>query len=397
MISIDGKPTRFKSKDIAWTNGGAGEAVFDNSFIPDQGPNGGVMVIDRIIENGLMNLTAATAVIQGEDLYRVFRYTTLTMVDGEKRVDAVPGDALRLINFAHLGAEATIEHQDFAISTGNVTVTAVVPLAKPFAFEPDDYSLPAYLMREHRIGMAQSTDLSLGASVVTVNSGSYWLIAECREEFGAIEHAVDCWSVQEFDTSTSGTIPVNGRAQDLYLFVKGASGGASLANVTDVFIPNIYAQPLLKHDLQQAYARARGQATNSFSTVGDPRSTDPFVASASGTLRAIAPLLCEGDKAHDAPESRTIQVKCTLGGALSLLMVVRATKRITAAHTALVKRMHRTNGMQVKTSGKTRRGTHEWTPDQLAYLPKKHYTVGRLSDGKAGRVPTRLFSGRAVA
>lgn len=390
MITRDAAPLRYKSKSIAWSNSGRGDATFDASFIPDQGPNGGVIVIDRIVVHADLNLTVATATTQGEDLYRAFRYVTVSQVDGEKRYDQVSGDSLRLVNYAMLGADATIEHTDFAAGTGDQKCTAVIPLSKPFAFEPDDYALPAYLLREVKIGMAQGSDMSLGSSVVTVNSGDYWIIAECHEEFGVVQHAVDTISELDFDTASSGTMPVNGRPHDLFLFVRGADGGASLANLTDVFIPtgNIYDQPyLLDPDLKQHYARLRGQATNGTSATGAARSTDPFVGS---TTRACAALLAHGTKAWEMPEVKSLLVKTTLGGALSLRMIARATKRKTGALKKLIMETHGVNASYIKTSGKTRRNLGDWSPEQAAYMPEKFIRVSR--GGK--RESVRLFAGR---
>lgn len=391
----DAAPLYYKSKDIQWVSPGAGEAKFDGSFIPLQGPNGGVVVIDRIFLTARFNLTVATATTQGEDLKRIFRYVNLTQVDGEKRVDQLPGDALRICEYAFAGAECVKEHQDFAAGTADVVIQAIVPLAKEYQYAADDTSLPGYMFQQLAIGMAQGTDMSLGTSVVTVNSGSYSITAMCHEEFAPVLHAVDCISLLEFDTTTAGTLPVNGRPHDLFLYVRGQNGGASLANLTDVFIPtmNLYSEPFLKEELQQQYEVARGCAPNLFSTKGNPVRTDPFVASATGTLRAVAALLSAGHKVWERPEVKNLQVKTTLAGSLTpIVMIGRTMKRKSDALRDLLKSTHRVNASYIKTEGKSRRNHTDWTPEQAAYLPEKFFAVERRA-GKLARVPTKLFSG----
>jgi len=392
MYKPSSAPLLYTSKAIDWSDGGRGEAVFDSSFIPNVGPTGGIVVIDRIALHARLTVTVADAALAGEDVYRAIRNVTLLQVDGEKRFDQISGDSLRDISYAQLGASATHEHQDVAIGAGTtIEVTACLPLAKPFAFADDDTSLPAYLMRELKLGMAQNTDMSVGGATVTVTAGSYWVIAECREEHGVVHHSLDCWTERAFDTSDSGTIAVNGRPQDLYLTVRGANGGASLADLREVFIPtvNIYASPLLKSpDLQQYYARARHVATNAFATKGNPLTTDPFVAARTGTLRAVAALLVNGHKVWEAPEVKNLLVKTTLDNPLALRILCRATKRKTAAMRDLIMSTHKVSQSYLKTHGKTARNYRDWDPAEAAYLPEKFI---RVANGRS--VPFAFFEG----
>ncbi len=393
MKNILASVLSYKSKEIPWVTGGRGDATFDGSFIPERGPNGGVLVIDRFVAHGSLSITVADAALQGEDIYKAFRKVTLTQQDGEQRYSELKGDSLRIVSYAFEGGDSTHEHQDIAIS-GPVTVSisAAIPLSKPYDFEPDDTALPSYMFNELKIGMAQDADLSTGAPTVTVHSGSYWVIAECHEEMAAVHHAVDTIFEQDFDTAASGTLSVNGRLQDLFLFVRGVNGGASLANLTSATIPteNILPVSMLRTpDLSQSYARKRGGATNLFSTKGNPLRTDPFVASDTGTMRAVAVLLSQGNKVWEGPDVKNVMVKTELAGALSLTMIARATKRKSRAAAQLVQKKHSVNASYIKTAGKTRRNHTQWSPDQAAYLPEKYFNV----DGNGRELPTKLFSG----
>lgn len=388
LESMKAAPSYYKSKTLAWSTPGNGDYVWDNSFIPVQGPNGGINVIDRIVVHGAVNRTVGTAVLLGEDAYRIARRTTITQKDGEKRFSDVFGDACRLISYAHNGSASTHEHQDEAVDTSDMNVTVALPLAKIYSHSEDDTSLPAWMLDEVRVAQPTNADLSIGTSVVTLVTGTFWLIAECHEERTPVLHAVDSWTQNDTETTTAGTIQVNGRLKDLYLMVRGATGGASLANITDAKIDQLQQSPLLRMpDLNQIYNRARGGATNLFSTKGNPLRTDPFQVSDSGTMRALAVLLATGDKVWEGPEQRTALLRLSLGGALTpITMISRATRRKTKIGREMIMDLHKCNASVIVTSGKTKRQHKEWDPIQAAYMPEEFYRT----DGR----PVKLFSGQ---
>lgn len=369
-----------KGADRVWANSGRGEAKWDPTAlgVPPRGPNKGIVVIDRVTLHGTLNLTVATATLQGEDKYRAFRTINLKQVDQVKRIDGITGDAARLISYAHNGPELTHEHPDLAASTADVYVTCCIPLAKPYSFEYDDFSLPQEHFLELAVGLAQGADMSLGTSVVTVNSGTYWVVCDWHEEMSIVQHAVDTWKQQDFDTSATGTFQTGGRLQDMFLFVRGANGGASLANLTDAFIPQIMDTALLREpDLKQAYARARFAATNLSSTKGNPLRTDPFIAADGGTHRALALMIATGSKCFDGRESKAELIKTTLAGALSLTMVGRTTLRKSDDIRNIVTRTHDVNTSYIKSADKTRRNIGDWPEELRSYLPEKFQKVDR--------------------
>lgn len=387
MNNNDAATLYYKSKEVPWTSG-AGTAVFKNSFIPARGPNGGMLMIRNLALHATLNITPTVATLQGEDRYRAFRTVDLKAVGGVKRLDGISGDALRLISYAHLGAQGTHEHQDMAAGGGaaDYKFTAVVPLSKPWAYDPDDTALPSDFFEELRVGMALGTDMSLGATIV-VNSGTYYVIAECYESMAVVLPAQDVWRQVDLATTASldGEIDTGGRLQDLYIYVPGANGGQTLANLTEAGIQHLMDFRLLKDpDLKHAYSRARGAATNLFSTKGNPLRTDPFVASDSGTLRALAVKITTGSKVWDGPEHTKETLKLAISAALPAAgrIIARFTIPKSEAQRAIIMRNHDKNASYYKTRDKSRRDLATWPESLGRYIPEKFFKV----NGKGQRV-----------
>lgn len=363
---------KFKSEVKAWVNGG----VLDfQRFVQPRGPRGGRVVIDRLVLHSILTLTVATQTTEGEDLYRAFQKVTVEEKDGTKRFNEITGDALRIIGFAHNEPGSTHEHADFAAGGPTArTMTAVLPLTKPYAYEPDDYGMPAELFEKVSITCASNANMSLGTSVVTIASGTYWVIAECHEEFGVVQYISDEWLVRPM-ASASATeqelITSRGRLQDLYLWIPGQGGGQTLANLSEIFVEHMMPRSLLKDpDLTTAFERERNICPNLASTPGTAISSSPFTGS---TLRAVAALLATGTKTFEGPERTQHQVRLTLSAALpaapSIIarVVYPRNPRVTAE---LAARYGKSIGY-LKTADRTKRNPAEWKPEHAPYIPFK--------------------------
>jgi hypothetical protein len=366
----------FKSGNKLWTNAND-VAVFKPGFIPLRGPNGGIMMIRDLTVHAVLNMTIATAVGLGQDSYRFCRTVDLKTTGGVKRFDNITGDSLRKICYTMLGAERTYEHADLAVAaTTDRKFTATLPLSKPWAYDADDTALPADFFEELRIGMASAAEFSLGACVATIHSGYYYVVAECFEQMAIVLPSLDVWRQIDAATTASTDIEIDtgGRLQDAFLFCPGANGGLTLANLTSLAIVGSMPEQMLKDpDLKHAYARARHQATNLFSTVGNPLRSDPFTAADAGTLRALAAKLTTGSKVTDGPYRSKETIKLVLAGALpaAARLVVRYTTPKSEAQRAAIQRVHRVNTSYVKTRDKSRRDLQAWPDDMKAYLPEK--------------------------
>lgn len=363
---------RFKSPAQAWVD----DSTLDfKKFVETRGPRGGRMVIDTISLHAELSLTVATATTQGEDLYRVFRKVTVEEVNGCRRLNEVTGDALRVISFAHMGADETHEHPDFAAG-GPTTVnfTCAIPLTKKYAHEPGDYSMAAEMLERISVTCAKGSNLSLGASVVTVNSGTYWVICECHEEFDLVQHLQDEWIVRPFAAASTTEQELNfskGRIQDLYLHIPGSDGGQTLANLTDVYLEHLMPRALRKDpDLKQHYARSRGQCQSGLSAQGAARTTDPFIGA---TLRACAVVLTTGTKAFEGPERTQVQIKLT--NSADLPAAANIISRIVYPRDAKVTeglgRRYGKKPAYLKTASKSSQNPGAWDAQYRDYLPVK--------------------------
>jgi hypothetical protein len=371
-----GAPLKYKSETKPWISGSNTRQQFQTSAIAKRGPNGGRVVIDKIIAHFQGDVTVATAALKGEDFYRFMRLLSVKQRDGEYRLNEVPGDALRVALYELVGGAMTKEHSDSA-TTANQTLTATVliPMEKPHMHTPDDYSLPADQLEFVEIGCAIGTEMALNGNTVTINSGNYWLIFECHEEMDVVHHCVDEIKTQDFESSTSQEVRLNvhGRLQDLLLFVRGNAGGASLANLTSIGISqpqNMAPTDLLANpDLKEFYARSRNAVTGLSTTTGAAVRSDPFVAS---TTRACAVLMTNDTSSFEQPETDTVVVKSvhTLGATPTCIMRI-AKPRKAATAKAIAKKYGLSGRFRIKTASKTRRYPRAWAKELWPYLSIK--------------------------
>jgi hypothetical protein len=367
-------PLVYKSETKQWINGA--RLQWQTSAIPKQGPNKGRIVIDRIIAHAQLVCDVAVAALQGEDFYRFFRLTTVKQKDGELRYAEVPGDAMRHFLYESIGANETKEHADSAVANDQtLTATMVIPLAKPFMHTPGDYSLPRDQLDYVEIACASAAELTALGPTLGIDSGNYWLLFECHEEMDILGHAVDTVQTQDFESTTSQEcrLNVHGRLQDLILYVRGADGGASLANLTSAGIsqPQNMADTSLvvNPDLKERYARSRKTVTGISTTTGSPVRSDPFVAS---TTRAVALVMSEQNSAYEQPEIETAVVKTvhTLGATLTAVMRIAKPRKETTR--AFIARMYGVSGaFRMKTRGKSKYDPQKWPPEFRQYMAIK--------------------------
>src|SRR5688500_2645889 len=99
--------TQYKSEVKTWNASGGDNYFFD--WIPREGPNGGRNMIDgfQLVVDGQVDV--ATAVIQGEDLARMWGRILVEQVDGVKRWN-LPGDASRVASYLLAGPDRYSEH-----------------------------------------------------------------------------------------------------------------------------------------------------------------------------------------------------------------------------------------------------------------------------------------------
>lgn len=366
---------KFKSETKPWSSAAGSFAEFTNGWIPKTGPKGGRLVIDRAIAHAIFQVDVTVGALPGEDVYRFFGPMTAKMKDGTIRYNEVPGDSMRVFLYECLGADQTKEHADLAIANNQtVRATMVIPFAKPNMHEPGDYSLASDELEHIRIRCCTAAELSVGGATVAIDDGAYYIIFECHEELDVVYHAVDEVKVQDFSSTTSQEerLNVNGRLQELLLYVRGGDGGASLANLTSAWIhqpvslaPELAVNP----DLKEFYARERSEVTGAAGTTGDPVRSSPYTTA---TTRAVGVLIATGTKCFESPEieAAVIKTEHTLGA--TLRMVARIAKKRSDATMEKLRDRFKLQGLwRVKTASNSMRSPKAWAPELIPYLPVK--------------------------
>jgi hypothetical protein len=310
----------FTAPEQAWVLGGKTKLVFEG-FVEKAHENEKRTIIDGFEVFCRMTLTVgADDTLDGRDLYRAFRSITVEQLDGVKRYDEIPGDALRVFNYAELGRGKVKEHQDVAGGEANtaadIIVSAYVPMRKEFIDSPYDTSMPADVFKNIRIGMAQNADMQVGTTTIAITAAQYWVSADCHAEPVAKTYAVDVVSIDDFETDTQTKINITGRPHGLYLYVPatGAGGGDLLTGIDEAMIVDVYQQSQLTNpDLITRYARERDVCEGQYSAHGFPVWDDPFVPAVGnpGVPRALALLLPTGNHPDEGPVRQNLTIKLT--------------------------------------------------------------------------------------
>lgn len=318
----------YPSQQQSWVSPGTTKLVF-KGWIPEMDPTTGTRtIIDGFEIHCQLVVTVTTAALLAADAWRAISTLTIRQLDGTNRYNEVPGDALRLCNYAFNGAKRTPEQYNVATgATQTVTFSFFAPLSK--ACMADEYStaLPVEEFQELDLGMAQNSLWNLGTSVVSIASGTYWVVAKChaepkRRDNGLTSYAVDVVTVNDFASASQTQIQlsVSGKPQDMILYIPGGGGGSALttADITQANIIEVYPQSqFIYPDLVKRYAHDRELAGSSFGTTNQsPIQIDPFLpdpadgsgANAATNPRAVALLLATGNRPWDGPTVNNLTI-----------------------------------------------------------------------------------------
>jgi hypothetical protein len=361
---------KYKSEVKAWNSSGGNGQFFD--WVPRLGPNGGRMVIDGFyIHADLQIDTAAGAIAQGEDFARVFNRIIVEQHDGKKRWN-LPGDQSRVMSILLDGIDRYTDSADVAVSTSNVAADVVlyIPMSKRFTHTPDDFAMPVDNFKMLTIEFASSSVFNIGSVVVSsIDFLNFYVIADCHEELDLQIHCEDEVSATDLTSLTEGRLVVGGKLHDLVLHATGASGGASLANLTDVRIDELGIPPFLRTpDLEMEYRRKRNNGANLNSTVGADVRCDPFA-----TDQACAVLVADSETSFfEGPTLSTVKLTLTntVAGLRALHRIVTPASSATRNRTSSLYNV-RPEMFVVKTGSKTRRNIGEWQKELRPYLRLK--------------------------
>lgn len=359
-------------KSPSQTHVASGTLKFPGNWIPNVGPNGGRVVIDSLepVYN-LTDITCATTATEGEDTYRAFESVVVEQVDGVQRYN-LQGDALRIFLYDALGADRVHENADLAASANqNLVYSAVLPLSKRFSKRPADFALPAELLKEVRIGCAKTdvTGLGVGTGTVTITAANVYLLAHCHEEMSIELKSVDAVGSTSFPSTSGVTLKIGGRLQNLHIYARGVSGGASATGLTELRVDQILPDNLLRNpDLLLPYLRARGAAMNDAQAAdGAAVHNDPAAAG-----RSIPVLFTTEDTSvFDGPVVDDVIVRVVGGSLASAIAIHRAVLPRSAQIEAAVMARHGLSpeDFRTKTKAKSKRDSDRWDDEEWAFMP----------------------------
>lgn len=348
----------------------SGQTITIPNWVDREGPNGGRNVIDQIDVFCTGSFTVATADEQGEDVAKIASRIAVEQVDGTQRWN-LPGDQSRIASYAFLGAQRVFEHVDVAIGTATAVKYAwQIPLAKQWAHDGNDYSLPVDEFKQVTIDLNSLAGIATGSTVLTVPSLTFYAVAHVREELDVVLHCVDQVTTEDFKSATQGTFEISGRLQDFFVHVAGTSGGASLAAITDLRVDGFI--PLLSlFDLQTRYRTLRNAACNLSTTQAAEVRSDPFL---SATPKALAMLLHGTETSPWTGRLWSSRLKVDVGtGVASSRAIMRKTTPLSqdARNRCLAMYGLTPADLRVKTSGKSMRDPAQWPPAVRPFLPLK--------------------------
>lgn len=361
---------RVRSENKNWSGTNAKDNEFFD-FIPRVGPNGGRYIIDGFWLHASYDITVATAVIQGEDMARLFGGVIVEKRDGMKRWN-LPGDASRIACYNFLGADRVSESADIAVASNNLGLYSMyIPMSKPLMHTPEDFALPADEFGKLVIRDVPAADLDIATSDATINSIVYYVWVDGHEEQDLQFHVDDVVKQDLFTSTTETVAQIGGRVQDLLIYARGASGGAAMTNFTDIRIeePTSMMPLTLKTELLKEQRYKRRAANNLNSTMGGEIHADPFA-----TGQAVPVIL------HDERTScfdgryvdrMRLNMTNTVASCYAITRAIKPKSKDQMREIAAAYGLESAEQLSVKTKAKTRTSIGDWKPEDKPYLPYK--------------------------
>lgn len=354
----------YLSRSFTYT---AGKPIKFNPWVPERGPTGRRNMILGLLLKVSYSVDVATAVIQGEDLARLFFNIRISSHGGDRW--NLPGEASRMMSQILLGPARFHESADVAVATPSTGEYALyIPFAKPYAHRAYDFAIGADALREVEITCPSQADLDLGTSAVTVNAAtSYSVLALTREVEGVEFPMFDVISETAMETLTQGTIHLaGGYLAEAFAYAAGTPGGAAMTNWTEHRLQGLLNDPLGAHDWKFMYNLRNQAAPNLQSTPGTNVWNDPV---RNDRARIVHMLPGMGDdKLVDHPFiPGSLTVKAT-NSVADVKIAHRAIYPTPAAESRRVGKAWGVSKVRVKTKNKTRRGVGQWGA-KAAFMP----------------------------
>lgn len=239
-------------------------------------PDGGRVVIDKftIVIQG--TITAATALWDGRDVWRLMQLVTVEKRDGRQRWN-LSGCKSRFASIKYNGIDEHQEHGNVSIGASQpVELRAIIPMRKPFLRRPNDYALPADAFKKLSINWAALANAQTGACVLTAQAMTAYVEVEWHSESKVEFKVDDIVKSVDFTSATQVRTALSGVVHDLDIVKEGVSaGGDSVAAITDARIDDLGMAPLTFNDLKHSYTMKRRLAPSGPTTPATERFLDP--------------------------------------------------------------------------------------------------------------------------
>lgn len=351
----------YKSESKPWA---AGSHVNFADFVHAKRDGLRTMIRGFWVVCSYADINIATTAIQGEDLARSFKRVEIHQVGGRKRWN-LRGDESRVMAYLLDGADRYTENADSATTTDQVIrVAQYIPMEKRYFKRGRDFALPAELLEQVYIECADLSELGVSGGTVTIDSASYYVVADTYLSSAIELAAEDEVSATLFAGTGGGRVNVNGRIAALALHARGASGGAAMTNMTACRIEEVIPKALTRQDLVSAYRRDRGAVANLNSTIGGELRSDPLAVNAAVPVLWTLP----ESSVTDGYLADQIQVELT-NSVASVSALHHVVKPHSEEVAQAVARRHGVGNFRVKTASKSKRSPSDWGSEDLQFLP----------------------------
>lgn len=222
---------------------------YARDFVDLDSPRGLRNICQRLTILQVINLdSVTTGTIQGEDFCQGIQQLTLRDSLGERV--RCEGQKLRLLGMYTQEEAYPDDASDQAATSSAVTASTRHELmfALPFMARTKDFGLPVDHLRKAdtrlRIQAAGNSSIQQpsGSYVINASTGiTYTVIAWCWDEWSYERKSR--WAMVIDSTKADARFPIEGITGrpllGILLHKEGASGGASMANITDVIAPRL--------------------------------------------------------------------------------------------------------------------------------------------------------------
>jgi hypothetical protein len=266
----------FKSETKPYTPGSTTD-FFD--FVPPRGPNGGRVVIDRLIVCLVGVVTNAGSALDGRDVPRFINLATVDQRDNRQRW-SLSGFKSRIMSIHLNGADQHQEHADIAVGAAQpVNLRLVIPFSKRFLHRPEDFAIPSDVFRKITISWAQLASVQTGTAALSAAALNAYILADWHEEYIVEFKCEDVIKSVDFNSTSQAKLSCSGAVQDL-LFVRepaggGTPGGDLVSALTDARCEDLNTPVLTYADLLHDYAMKRWIAPSGTTANGAERYKEP--------------------------------------------------------------------------------------------------------------------------